>query len=83
MAKTQTNVSISFRAGRTQIQQLDALAKRQRRGRTQLIEDAIEQYLALQQMHLAKIDEGIAAADAGDFATEEEVQAEFARWRKQ
>lgn len=81
MAKAQTNVSISFRAGRTQIRQLDALAKRQRRDRTQLIEEAIEQYLALQQMHLARIDDGIAAADAGDFATEEEVQSEFARWR--
>ncbi|MFY9746784.1 MAG: hypothetical protein WAK25_10910, partial [Acidobacteriaceae bacterium] len=30
---------------------------------------------------LARINEGIAAADRGDFATEEEVQAEFARWR--
>ncbi len=82
MAKAQANVSISFRTGRTQARQLDAMAKRQRRDRTQVIEEAIEQYLALQQMHLARIEEGIAAAEAGDLATEEEVQAEFARWRK-
>jgi predicted transcriptional regulator len=31
--------------------------------------------------NLARIDEGIAAAERGDFATEEEVRAEFARWR--
>jgi predicted transcriptional regulator len=30
---------------------------------------------------LAKIDAGIRDADAGRFATEEQVQAEFARWR--
>jgi hypothetical protein len=30
---------------------------------------------------LERIDEGIAAAERGDFATEEEVRAEFARWR--
>jgi len=82
MAKAQTSISVSFRAGRMQVQQLDALAKKQRRDRTQLIEEAIEQYLALQKMHLARIDEGIAAADAGDLATEEEVHAEFAQWRK-
>lgn len=75
-------MSVSFRTERAQIEQLDALAKQQHRDRTQLIEEAIEQYLELQRMYLAKIDEGIAAADRGDFATEEEVQAQFARWRK-
>jgi len=31
---------------------------------------------------LARIDEGIAAAQRGDYATDEEVRAEFARWRR-
>jgi predicted transcriptional regulator len=78
----QTNVSVSFRARKAQIHQLDTLAKQQHRDRTQLIEEAIEQYLTLQQLHLARIDEGIQAADRGEFATEEQIQAEFARWRK-
>jgi len=82
MAKAETNVSVSFRAHRTQIQRLDALAKRQRRDRTQLIGEAIEQYIALQDFHLRRIDEGIAEADRGKFASEQEVQAEFARWRR-
>jgi predicted transcriptional regulator len=30
---------------------------------------------------IARIDEGIAADERGDFATEEEVRSEFARWR--
>jgi predicted transcriptional regulator len=46
-----------------------------------LISEAIDQYLALQDMHLARIDEGIADANRGNFASEAEVQAEFARWR--
>lgn len=76
-----TKSSVSFRTRKAQIHQLDALAKQQRRDRTQLIEEAIEQYVALQHLYLARIDEGIQAADRGEFATEEQVQAEFARWR--
>ena len=82
MPKQQPSVSVSFRTGQTQLRKLDALARQQRRDRTQLIEEAIEQYIALQKLHLERIDEGIAAADQGDFATEEEVSAEFARWRQ-
>ena len=50
--------------------------------RTQLIGEAIERYIALQKAHLSRIDEGITAADRGDFASEKEMQAEFAKWRK-
>jgi len=82
MAKRRTNVSVSFRADPAQVQRLDVLAKGQRRDRTQLIGEAIEQYIALQEVHLRRIDEGIAAGDRGDFASEKEVQAEFAKWRR-
>lgn len=82
MRDPKSSISISFRTRKSQIHQLDALAKQQHRDRTQLIEEAIEQYVALQHLYLARIDEGIQAADRGEFATEEQVQAEFARWRK-
>ena len=82
MRDSKTNVSVSFRTRKSQIHQLDALAKQQHRDRTQLIEEAIEQYVALQHLYLARIDEGIEAADRGEIATEEQVQAEFARWRE-
>ena len=81
MPRASSSVSISFRAAQNQIDKLDTLAKRQRRDRTQLIGEAIDQYIALHEIQLAKIDEGIAAAERGDFASDEEVQAEFARWR--
>ena len=82
MPGSNTNVSVSFRAPHSQIRKLDSLAKRQRRDRTQLIAEAIDQYLELQEIHLAAIKEGIEADERGDYATEQEVQAEFARWRK-
>ena len=82
MANPKSNISVSFRAPKSQINKLDVLARRQRRDRTQLIGEAIEQYLELQDVHLARIDEGIADANNGNFASEAEVGAEFARWRK-
>ena len=82
MPNSKNSVSVSFRAPQSQIRKLDSLAKRQRRDRTQLIGDAIEQYLELQEFHLKQIDEGIAAADRGDFASDAEVEAVFARWRR-
>jgi predicted transcriptional regulator len=82
MADAKTSVSVSFRAPQAQIRKLDSLAKRQRRDRTQLIGEAIEQYLKLHEFHLKQIDEGIAAADRGDFASDAEIEAMFARLRR-
>lgn len=82
MPRAHANTSVSFRAPQHQIEKLDALARRQRRDRTQLIAEAIEQYIELQDVHLTRIEEGILAADRDDFASEKEVEAEFARWRR-
>lgn len=82
MPNAKKSVSVSFRAPQSQIRKLDSFARRQRRDRTQLIGEAIDQYIALQEIHLAQIREGIEADERGDYATEQEVQAEFARWRK-
>jgi predicted transcriptional regulator len=82
MPRTRAIRSVSFRAPQQQIERLDSLAKRQRRDRTQLIGEALDQYLELQDIHLARIQEGIEADERGDYASEQEVEAEFARWRK-
>jgi predicted transcriptional regulator len=82
MPKTQENASVSFRAPRKQIRKLDALAKRQRRDRTQLIGEAIDHYLELHDLNMSRIREGMEADDRGDYASDQEVQAEFARWRE-
>lgn len=75
-------VSVSFRTDSKTVRQLDSLAKRQRRARTQLIDEALENYLEVQKRQLREIEKGLRAAEKGEFASEAEVQAEFSRWRK-
>lgn len=60
---------------------LDDLAKQTDRSRSWLAARAIEDYVALNEWQIAKIKEGIADADAGRFASDEEVEAVFARYR--
>jgi len=76
------SVNISFRTDKKKAARLDSLAKAAGRTRTEVIDEALESHFFVQERILARIDAGIKAADEGRFATEEEVQAEFARWRK-
>ncbi len=52
---------------------LDALAEKTDRSRNWLVARAIESYVSLNAWQIAKIEEGIAAANRGDFATDEEM----------
>jgi predicted transcriptional regulator len=76
-----TTVNISFRTDKRKAAKLDSLAKAAGRTRTEVIDEALESHFFLQELILAKIDAGIKAADEGRFATDKELQAEFARWR--
>jgi RHH-type rel operon transcriptional repressor/antitoxin RelB len=75
-------VTVSFRTDPTKVEKLDEFVRSSKRDRTQLINEALDHYIFLQELNLRKIDEGLRAAEAGDFATDEEVEAEFAKWRK-
>jgi len=55
------------------LNELDNLAEKTERSRNWLVSRAIESYLSLNALQIAKIEEGIAAADRGDFATDEEM----------
>ena len=52
---------------------LDALAADTDRSRNWIAAKAIESYVELNTWQIAKIKEGIAQADRGEFATEEEL----------
>ncbi len=54
---------------------LDALAADTDRSRSWIAAKAIEDYVALNAWQIAHIKEGIAQADRGEFATEEELDA--------
>lgn len=59
---------------------LEQLAKATERSRSWLIADAVRRYVADESWQVAAIEEGVRQADAGDFASEEEVKTAFAEW---
>lgn len=52
---------------------LDRLAEQTERSRADLVQDALQNYLALQNWQLKKIAAGLAAADRGDFVGDDEI----------
>ncbi len=61
-------------------EKLELLAKSTDRSRSWLVADAIRRYVTEESWQIAAIEEGIRAADAGEFASEQEVKATFAKW---
>ena len=53
---------------------LDRLAEKTDRTRSWLVSRAVEDYVALNEWQIARIKEGIADADRGDFASDEEME---------
>ena len=60
---------------------LEELARTMDRSEALLVAEAIASYVDLQQWQLRQIEEGIREADAGEFASDEEVVAFFAQWK--
>lgn len=58
---------------------LDRMAQTLDRDRSWVINDAIRAYVEFQEREIAAIKQAIAEADAGDIATDEEVEA---FWRR-
>ena len=58
---------------------LDAFVARSDLSRSALVNLALEEWLAGQASQIAEIEAGIADADTGRFATDEEVAAVFAK----
>ena len=73
--------SVTFRLDNDKLQFLDGLAATIDRDRSYLLNEAVENYIELHQWQVNEIRKAIAEADAGDFATEEEVRAAFAAFR--
>ena len=60
---------------------LDAFASRTRQSKEEIIEDALQGYLDMQEEFEILIKQGIEAADRGEFATEDEVSRVFNKYR--
>jgi predicted transcriptional regulator len=75
-----TKRSISIRLDEEKKQALDKIAKYQDRDRSYIINEAIDHYLDLRQWQEEHMLKGLVEANAGKFATDEEVEAAFARF---
>lgn len=74
--------TVSFRIDENKKSRIDELASVRDRDRSYIINEALDSYLDLMDWQLEQIKEGLRQADAGEFATDEEVAATFALWKK-
>jgi predicted transcriptional regulator len=65
--------AFTLRLDEATLEALDRLAEKTERSRSWLANKAIEDYVALNAWQVGKIEAGIAAADRGDFASDEDV----------
>ena len=71
--------NVTFRLEPNKRAALDAIAAGMDRNLTYVLNEAINAYLEMHQWQLEEIRQGIAEADAEDFASEPEVEAIFAK----
>ena len=75
--------NFSVRIEDDKLDEIDAVAKARTRSRNFVVAEAIERYLAEERRWIAQVKEGLAAAEAGDFASEGEVAALFEGFERQ
>ncbi len=61
---------------------LDKLAKSTQRSRSFLAAEAIREYVDTNEWQIEKIKKAVAEADAGDFASDEEVRKVIGKWTR-
>jgi len=61
-------------------EQVEQIAEAIDRPRSWVVQRAIESYVATEAWQIAEIKRGLEEANAGDFASEEEVNRAFAKW---
>ena len=66
--------AFTLRLNEATLDALDRLAEKTERSRSWLATKAIEDYVALNAWQIGKIEAGIAAADRGDFASDDDVE---------
>lgn len=76
-----TTESFSVRAEPQLLQRLDMLAESMERSRNYLVNQALVEYLETQAWQLEKVQEGITAADKGDFAAPAKVTRVFGKYK--
>jgi predicted transcriptional regulator len=70
-------VNVTCRLDSDAVAFLDELGAQIDRDRSYLIKDAISRYINLHRWQIEEINKGIAEADRGEFATDEQVESMF------
>lgn len=70
---------VTFRIDSNKKAALDKIAAGMNRDTSYIINEALDNYLEMYQWQTDEIQKGIAEADAGEFASNEEVKATFAK----
>ncbi len=74
--------TVSFRADAKKVKALDTFASMQDRDRSYLLNQAVDNYLDLQQYHIDLIEKGIRQADAGELVDHREVEKIVTKLRR-
>lgn len=72
--------TVTARIPEETVAKLNELAKATNRSKSFIVASALEKFLDEQAWQVARIKEGLAEADAGNFATDDEVKAAFGKW---
>ncbi len=74
--------AITIRLDADLTERLDRIATMLDRPLADIAAEAVAEYVAAEEAEIAKIKEGLAAAERGDFASDEEVAAVIAKFTK-
>jgi predicted transcriptional regulator len=74
--------TISFRIPSDAVESLDELAESMDRDRSHVLNEAVENYLRLNEHHIKLIKKGLRAAEKGDFVPDAEMKKLIARMRR-
>jgi predicted transcriptional regulator len=74
--------TISFRIPSDAVESLDELAESMDRDRSHVLNEAVENYLRLNEYHIKLIKKGLRAAERGDFVPDAEMKKLIARMRR-
>jgi len=75
-------INVTVRLEKDSVEFLDELAKSCDRDRSYLIKEAVRSYISLHRWQIDEIKKAVTEADSGDFASDKEMEALFAKWRQ-
>lgn len=73
-------VASTIRTDGETLARLDAVARQMGRSRNWALNKAIEDFIEYHEWYIAKVNEGVRAAEEGRFASKDEVDAVFAEF---